>query len=145
VFVSCVLLAEPFPDAVCSEYLPLECDALSLVLFTFGTWAVFPEYDRPLELLAPEDRLVVAPDALLECVELDDLLEPLVCDPLEEWEEDEWEELDDLLEDDDLDLSPLREASEASGTKIHRVKPANLRIEFLGCNSICTLPGRPGC
>ena len=88
-----------------------------------------------------EDRLLVEPDALLECVEPDDLLELLVCDPPEEWEEEEWEEPDDLLEDDDLDLSPPRDASEASGTRIHRVKPANLRIEFLGCNSICTLHG----
>lgn len=131
---------------MCSEYLPLECDALSLVLLTFGTWVVFPEYDRPLEPLVLEDPLVVEPDALLECVELDDLLALLVCDPLEcDDPLEEWEEPDDLLEDDDLDLSPTREVSEASGTKIHRVKPANLRIEFLGCNSICPLPGRPGC
>lgn len=78
-------------------------------------------------------------------MEPDDLLELLVCDPPEEWEEEEWEEEgeepEDLLEDDDLDLSPPRDASEASGTRIHRVKPANLRIEFLGCNSICTLHG----
>ena len=74
-------------------------------------------------------------------MEPDDLLELLVCDPPEEWEEEECEEPDDLLEDDDLDLSPPRDASEASGTRIHRVKPANLRIEFLGCNSICTLHG----
>ena len=119
----------------------LECDELPVVLFTSGTWVVFPEYDRLLELLALEDRLLVEPDDLLECVELDDRLELLVCDPPEECDEEEWEEPDDLLEDDDLDLSPPRDASEASGTKIHRVRPANLRIEFLSCNSICTLPG----
>lgn len=116
----------------------LECDELPFVLLTFGTWAVFPEYDRPLELLALEERLLVEPDDLLELLACDD---PLECDdPL-----DEWEEPDDLLEDDDLDLSPPRDASEASGTRIHRVKPANLRIEVLGCNSICPLPGRPDC
>jgi len=56
-------------------------------------WDGAPEYDRLLELPA-----------------LDDLLELLVCDDPLECDDalEEWEELVDLLEDDDLDLSPPR-------------------------------------
>ena len=92
-------------------------------MLALGTWAGLPEYDRLLELLPLDD--------LLELLACDD---PLECDdPLDE---DEWEDPDDLLEDDDLDLSTLRNASEVRGNRIHRVRPANLKIEFLGCNAI---------
>ncbi|HEY2170349.1 MAG TPA: hypothetical protein VGJ30_12035 [Candidatus Angelobacter sp.] len=103
----------------------MECDVLPVVLLAPGSWEDLPEYDRLLELLALEYPLPLL-------LEPDDLLDPLACDdPLEEWEEP-----DDLLEDDDLDLSPPRDANDVSGTRIHRVKPANLTIEFPGCNSI---------
>ena len=94
-------------------------------MLALGTWAGLPEYDRLLELLPLDD--------LLELLACDDPLEcELECDdPL-----DEWEDPDDLLEDDDLDLSPLRDANEARGNRIHRVRPANLKIEFLGCNAM---------
>ncbi len=111
----------------------MERDVLPL-----GTWAVVVEYDRPLEPLALEERWLPEPDDLLEPLACDDPLECECDDPLEE---DEWEEPDDLLEDDlpeddDLDLSPPRDANETSGTRTHRVRPASLTIEFLGCNSI---------
>lgn len=93
----------------------LECDVLLVVLLALGTWDDLPEDGRLLELLAR-----------------DDLLELLACDdPLEEWEDPV-----DLLEDDDLDLSPLRDASKVRGTKRHKARPAHLSVEFLGCNSI---------
>lgn len=115
----------------------MERDVLLFASLVFGTWAVLAEYDRLLELLALEEplRLLPEPEDLPELLACDDPLEcELACDdPLEE---DEWEEPDDLPEDDDLDLSPPRDANEASGTRTHRVKPANLTIEFLGCNSI---------
>ena len=98
-------------------------------MIAFGTWAGLPEDDRPLLALEYPLPLLLEPDDLLELLACDD---PPECDdPLEECEDP-----DDLLGDDDLDLSAPRDANDASGTRTHRVKPANLTIEFPGCNSI---------